>query len=633
MIVDRSHLVNRFTGQRLVRGIRQTISLLSQQERHRAFLLLLSMNINAALNLIGLSSIVPFGHLLLAAEPLAGDGMMARGLRFVGFTSVDTALVVVGISIIALVLIKNTYTLFHTGWINQLGVDAERRMATELLGRVTSAPYDWLATQNGMVLREVALGRTSEWARSTVRMLLQLGSDVMFLLLTLALVIAVNPVSGVVVTAGVFLVSIILMTFSRHFITLHAENKRIHARLGLVSATEAILGGRDVRMSNAGEALVQSFSREQRRFGFADVRSRQWQIAPQLGLELTGVVAIVGIALASIWSGVSRTDTATLLAFYAVIAIRAIPVAGKVVSTISIIAGSLPGVAELYEFIKSVPQAGPTATDDRFRNWRRVILNNVSYTYPSASKKAIDSLDLTIERGMSLGIVGFSGAGKSTLIDVLVGLLQPTTGALEIDGEALNDLSNSAWRQRIGYVSQSPFMIDGTMAENITFGTPRKPDTEARCQTAAEAAGLDQFVKSLPNGLHTLLGDRGLKLSGGQSQRVAIARALYRDADLLVLDEATSALDSITEAEVVDAINSLKGQLTLVVVAHRLSTIVRCEQIALVENGSIIAQGPHSELVRTNAKYRGFVNAQSLATDEAADEPADDPERTPTRAG
>lgn len=616
--VDRSHLVTRYEAQRLLRGIRTTLELLSPRERLRAIRLVLSMSVNALLGLIGLSSVVPFVHLMLSDDPLGGAGTTARALRAIGFTSVDGALLAAGALVIVLVMLKNGYGLLHAGWINRLGADAELRLSSELLRRIIAAPYDWLATQNGVVLREIALGRTSEWARSTVRSLLQIASDAVFLVFTIALIVAVSPTTGLLASLMAMAMAVLLIRLCRRFIVAHAERKRVSGRLGLVAATEAIFGGRDVRMSAAGDLLADAYARHQRAFGIADTRSRQWQLVPYVGLEVVGAVMLVSISLAAVWTGAARTEVAALLALYAVVAVRAIPIVGKLVTSIAMVASALPAVAELRDFIDRLPR--PLPVDDeaarRLVSWREIAMRDVTYAYPGANGSALGPIALMIERGMSVGIVGASGAGKSTLVDVLVGLLRPTGGTITIDGRVLDDTDRTAWRARIGYVAQTPFMLDGSLAENIAFGTPLGPDDRARCRVAAETAGLGELVAAMPAGLDTQLGDRGLKLSGGQRQRVAIARALYRNADLLVLDEATSALDSITEREITESIANLRGKLTLVIVAHRLSTTIDADRIVVMEDGRIAASGTHAQLRQSSPLYRELVEAQSLDSEE-----------------
>ena len=237
---------------------------------------------------------------------------------------------------------------------------------------------------------------------------------------------------------------------------------------------------------------------------------------------------------------------------------------------------------------------------------------DVSFCYPQTKLSAITALSLTIRRGERVGVVGSSGAGKSTLIDILVGLLRPSSGGVYVSGSLLTLELERAWQQQMGYVAQSPFLVDGTLLDNVTLGADDREDREKRCIEALHAAGLGPMLQSLPQGIYSRGGDLGGKLSGGQRQRVAIARALYRKATILVFDEATSALDSITERDVVDGIFALGRDVTVVIIAHRLSLVQRCDKIAVLDKGRLIVQGSHQELMVSSSIYRDLAHAQNI---------------------
>lgn len=618
-MIDRSRISSSYGPQRFARGVRVTFGLLTRREKMWACFLLVSMNVHALLNIVGVASIVPFVHLMLTPDPFEGDGRVAQILRRIGLTDINTALVVTGAAIVALVVARSVYSLLHTRWQNLFCAYAELRVAKEFLRRVAAAPYDWLATQNASILRDIIRGHVGEWSRISLRTTLQLISDIVFLGFTFVFLVVASPVAGLIAGAAAVLLALALLRLCRPFVMRYAEQKRVSARLASVSVTEAVMGGRDVRMSNAGELLVGTFERDQHDYNMADVYGREWQLVPRLGIEVVGFFALIGISLGAVWSGAPRAEVGTLLALYAVIAVRVIPVVSQAATSFATISGALPAVIELDDMLTRLPNRpiSTGASDDRFARWANIALSGVSYTYPGAAAPAIGPVDLVLERGASLGIVGASGAGKSTMIDLLVGLLEPTEGDLLVDGARIDSKVVDAWRARIGYVAQSPFMLDATLGENIEFGTPAVADRDARCRAAAEAAGLGALLASMPKGLDTPIGDRGLQLSGGQRQRVAIARALYRNADLLVLDEATSALDSVTEQEIISAIDELKGKLTLVIVAHRLSTVIRCDEIVVLEAGRVVARGPHGRLLSESPAYRRLVEAQSITQDGA----------------
>ncbi|MDI1343758.1 MAG: ATP-binding cassette domain-containing protein, partial [Pseudolabrys sp.] len=356
------------------------------------------------------------------------------------------------------------------------------------------------------------------------------------------------------------------------------------------------------------------FHREYSVYAYSDADSRQWQLIPRLGIEIVGVTALVAMALGALVSGMSRADAASILALYAVVTIRLMPVIGEVASAVSSIQVSLPQLTHLRDLREDLPaHYVPVVKDDRLGNWREVSLDNVSYRYDNADRLALENISLTFKRGRSYGLVGSSGAGKSTVADIIASLLTPTTGVLAVDGVGMTDgQSLAAWRSRVSYVAQHPVIFDATLADNIILGAPKTGDCDQRLAGAIAAAGLTSVVNALEQKLDTQIGDRGTRLSGGQRQRVAIARAIFQQAELLILDEATSALDSLTERDFANAMDALKGRVTILAIAHRLSTVMRCDEIVVLDRGRIAALGSHPELIASSDEYRRFVEAQSM---------------------
>lgn len=613
-MISRDHLAVGLPSAGLFEGIRNAFRLLNRSEKQRAALVVLSMNINALLGLVGLAGILPFVQLMLEPNPLSGQGMLARTLRDLGFTDADTAIYAAGLLLIGLVVLKNVFSFAHSYFQNRFCAQAERRMATELLERVVHAPYVWIVSRNTSILRDIVVGQSIEWSRGVIRAALQLANELLFLIVALAFLVIASPMAGIVTAGAAVLVAAALTRIAHRPINAYAERKRRSIRVAGVIATEAISGGRDVRLSGAGDEFVSAFTERMRDYSGSDAGGRQWQLLPRLGVEIIGFSVLVGVALGALWSGMPRAEIAALLAVYALVAMRAIPVVSQAAVSISTITGALPAVAEVQKLLDELPAIPnrPAAASAAPVAWHRLVFDRVGFTYPNGERPALQPIDLVIESGKSYGIVGKSGAGKSTLVDLLTGLLPPTEGRILLDSVPLDRAGLDRWIQDVACVSQTPFLLDGTLQDNIEFGKAVGEGRAERLQRAIDAAGLRKLVLQLPEGLATGLGDRGVRLSGGQRQRVAIARALYRGAHLLVLDEATSALDSLTEREVTEAIESLKGRMTLLVVAHRLSTVVRLDELILLDAGQIVGRGSHQMLLDSCTLYRRLVEAQSL---------------------
>jgi ATP-binding cassette subfamily C protein len=304
--------------------------------------------------------------------------------------------------------------------------------------------------------------------------------------------------------------------------------------------------------------------------------------------------------------GASGGDTVSLLALLAYTGFRAVPSANRIMLNAGYLREGhafVRAVAADYDAVRQRP-ARAQGPEPALEFHESVACEAVTFVYDDASRPALQDVHLLIRRGESVGIVGPTGSGKSTLVDLLLGLLRPTSGRVLIDGEDLSGFER-AWQRLIGYVPQDPYLLDDTLRHNIAFGIPDSVIDEQRVVRACALSQLDDFLQQLPVGLDTMIGEDGVRLSGGQRQRVAIARALYHDPAVLVFDEATAALDNQTEREVTRAIAALHGQRTLIVIAHRLSTVERCDRLLFLQDGRIAAVGRYEDLLR-NPGFRAM---------------------------
>jgi ABC-type multidrug transport system fused ATPase/permease subunit len=331
----------------------------------------------------------------------------------------------------------------------------------------------------------------------------------------------------------------------------------------------------------------------------------------RVGVETAFALILVLVIVALTRRGGEGGYIVSVLGLYAYAGFRLIPSINRITLNLNSLRQGLPFASDLADELSAL---GPIASGEPVGDAgtmplsKAIVFDGVSYTYAPGRPAAVSGMDVTIERGQSIGIIGPTGAGKSTLLDLLLGLVEPTSGRVLVDGRDIRTAPR-AWRRQIGYVSQTPYLLDDSLRRNVAFGLPGDTIDEPRLRNAVSAAQLDDVVVALPQGLDTMLGDRGARLSGGQRQRVAIARALYRDPAVLVLDEATAALDLETEREVTRAIEALQGTRTVIVVAHRLSTVRRCDRIIVLREGRVAAVGTYADLLATDPNFRRLVEA------------------------
>jgi HlyD family secretion protein len=302
-----------------------------------------------------------------------------------------------------------------------------------------------------------------------------------------------------------------------------------------------------------------------------------------------------------------------LLSVYALAGFKLLPAFQQIYTSISQIRGNLVAFEGLRDDLRASARTSFQSTlkengGEHLTPRKSIELKNIQFTYPGKAEPALRDLTMTIGVNQAIGLVGASGSGKSTVIDILLGLIHPETGELMIDGSPVKKQQLRAWQNSLGFVPQSIFLADSSIRENIAFGLPPELVDEEKVQRAATMAHLDELLAELPDGLRTRVGERGVQLSGGQRQRIGIARALYHDADVLILDEATSALDGVTEKLIMDAIHDFSGKKTIIMIAHRLTTVKQCDAIFMMAQGEVVDSGTFDELAARNLVFQRMAN-------------------------
>ena len=365
---------------------------------------------------------------------------------------------------------------------------------------------------------------------------------------------------------------------------------------------ESLQGVKDVKLFGRREGVVAEFARHRDDLSRSLYLQATLAAVPRLVLETSFVLVMLAFIVASGLSGTVKSGTLAILGLFGYAMLRLMPAVNRILLSVNNLKYGTAAADLIHEELVAIRQGveGRSASDQRWGAWNKLTLSEVSYRYPETAWWTLEDLNLTVSRGEFVAIVGPTGSGKSTLLDLLVGLLPPTAGRLGVDGLNVHD-QVEAWQQDVGVVSQTVFLIDDSLLHNIAFGVRDEEIDHQRVEEIVRMARLDEFVASLPEGLDTGVGEHAVRLSGGQRQRVAIARALYRRPTLLVLDEGTSALDQLTEAEIIRALEPLRGELTLVAAAHRMATVRNCDRLVVLKGGRITDEGSFEEIVTRNA--------------------------------
>ena len=366
--------------------------------------------------------------------------------------------------------------------------------------------------------------------------------------------------------------------------------RQLHEGLRLQHLQEGLGGAKEVKLLGREQEFLAHY--HQHNLGNAQVgqRYQTLQQFPRLGLELLAVGGLAALVMVMVAQNKPLDALLPTLAVFAAAAFRVLPSANRAMMAVQNVRYALPAINVLHGELRVLKSAEEPAAARQLEFREYLALDNVSFCYPSSDRPALQGISLTVLRGTTMGFIGESGAGKSTLVDIILGLLHPGGGAVRVDGVDIRT-NLRGWQDRVGYVPQTIFLTDDTLRRNVAFGLADDQINEHSVWSAVRAAQLEEFINSLPQGLDTMVGERGVRLSGGQLQRIGIARALYHDPSVLVLDEATSSLDTQTERGVLDAVRKLHGEKTIIIVAHRMSTVEDCDQLFRLEDGRVVSQG------------------------------------------
>jgi HlyD family secretion protein len=369
-------------------------------------------------------------------------------------------------------------------------------------------------------------------------------------------------------------------------------------------------GIKDTLLLGRDGDFVDRFHESGEELAYAQGSNTALSMAPRYLMELVafGIVIALVLYLFEFYQG-NLGAILPVVSVYALAGFKLLPAFQQIYVSVAQIKGNLPAFEAIKDDLKqSKTASGETIRDIEARNdlpFNKCIeLIDVDFTYPGKETHALKGLDLSIPANSVVGIVGSSGSGKSTAIDIILGLIAPDRGSLHVDDQTVSGENIRSWQNRIGFVAQSIFLSEGTVAENVAFGIPREEIDREQVRRALQMAHLLEMIDDLPNGIDSKVGERGIQLSGGQRQRVGIARALYHEADVLIFDEATSALDGITEKMIMDAIHDFRGKKTIIMIAHRLKTVQDCDRIHMMENGRIVDSGSYQQLLETNELFR-----------------------------
>ena len=591
---------------------RQLLALMDASERRRFGWLMGLVALTGLVDTLGVASILPFLAVLTDPEILERNVRLAAVMARFGLEDSGQSLFVLGAVVAVLVLSGLALRIVSLRSVALFCHGCNHTFSARMLGGYLAQPYTFFLGRHSSDLGKSVLMEVDTAVGYALIPGMRVLAHAVTILLMAGLLFVVDPVVALAALSflgGAYL--LVYLSVRRYLTRIGAERYDRNAERYRI-AQEALAGIKDVKVMGLERAYLERYRGPSRALSRVEGAAQLVGEMPRHLLEtllFAGMFAMVLYLVTS--GGGSAVGAAPVLGLYAVAGLRMVPAIQQVYHALADMRYAGPALEALIRDSELAHRPLPEGRGVAPLGLRATLeLRDLRYAYPEAGRAALNGLSLTIPAGGVIGIVGGTGAGKTTLVDLVLGLLEPQGGEITVDGTKLGPGTRRAWQATIGYVPQQITLVDDTVAANIAFGVdPDARDMDA-VRRAASLAELDAFVLSdLPQGYDTEVGERGVRLSGGQRQRIGIARALYHDPDVLVLDEATSALDNITETAVIGAVRNLGRDKTVIMIAHRLSTVQGCDFLVLLEGGRIAAQGSFEALLRDSPAFRALAEA------------------------
>jgi len=569
--------------------VRKIYQLLTRNQRRSAAVLLGMMLIGMALETFGIGLIIPVLGLLTAQDLAASYPLLEPLLDALGRPTHEQLIMGTMLALAGIYGIKALFLAFLAWRQSRFAYDAQASLSQKLFNGYLRQPWAFHLQRNSAQLIRNATVEVGQFTNNALLPGILLLTESLVLLGIGTLLLVVEPLGALAVVSTLGLAAWGFQRMTRGHILHWGRARQYHEGLRIQHLQQGLGGAKEVKLLGRENDFVAQYSMHN--LGSARMARRQntMKQLPRLWLELLAVTGLAGLVLVMIAQGKPLGALLPTLGVFAAAAFRLMPSANRLLGAIQSLRYGLPVIETLHREIRLLEGTALPERKSLLPFESALTLKEVCFKYPNTETLALDRVSMAIARGNSVGFIGGSGAGKSTLVDVILGLLAPTSGQVMVDGFDIQT-NLRGWQDQIGYVAQSIFFTDDSLRRNVAFGLAEHQIDDEAVARAIRAAQLEDFVNSLPHGVNTVVGERGVRLSGGQRQRIGIARALYHDPKVLVLDEATSSLDTGTEKGVMEAVNALHGNKTILIVAHRLSTLEGCDRLFRMEQGRLVEE-------------------------------------------
>ncbi len=588
--------------------------LFDREDKIQFAVLFVSIIVMAFLEVLGIASVLPFMKLVAEPEVIADNPWLQWVYEAGNFSSERTFMIAVGFAVLGLFASANAFAAFTIWLLLKCTWSMAHRVSVRLVTTYTRLPYEFFLTHNSADLIKKVVTEVSNLV-SAVTAGCRFFAYTLVSIAIYALLLYVQPV--VALAAFCLLGGLYGLIYVNRSLRLEQLGReRLSTNLTRYKTIVEVFSGiKTIQSSGVQDVFIRRFEAASECFSSVHLRFEILSLIPRYVIETLAFGGILVALLYTLMTGTGLITVLPTLSVFALAGYKLLPALNKAFTSISTLRHHLPVIDELcgeVEYHDAVGRSVGGSFVSRVGFKECISLDNVTFRYKTGQTSVLAGINVTIPRSSSVAFVGETGSGKTTLVDILVGLLPPREGCVRVDEVPITPDNVHQWRREIGYVPQEVFLVDDTVAANVAFGIEWDNLRRDRIIRVCQLAKIDEFIlNKLPEGLATEIGERGVRLSGGQRQRIGLARALYRDPKVLILDEATSALDATTENEVIRNLQQQCPDLTLIIVAHRLSTVRSCERIYFLDGGSIVEEGSYAELFESNERFREMVELMS----------------------
>lgn len=561
----------------------------SKRDKYKIALLLCIMVAGSFLELLGVAVFQPFVNIIMMPDSIQENPYLARIYQMFGCSTTESFLTVVALGIIVIYVVKNVYLWVEQNLIMKFTYGMQQKLSTRLLTTYLSEPYTFHLNKNIAELQRSMQEDTGLFTQVLMHTLQLVAEVVVCIVLGVYLFTVSNSITVVIV--GLLILCVVLFTkITKRFTEQLGKEAQVYKGKLYQWVNQSLGGVKEVKVLNREEFFVSSYKKYYGLYIKGVRINRLLSITPKYMVEAVCMTGLLIAIIIKLNFGHGELENfIPQLATFAVAAFRLLPSVGRINEHVNNILYAVPSVDLIYGDLKGIEDYQEFKGEEEGKEWsfeHGITAKHITYAYPNTDTNVLEDANCVIPKGKTVAFIGSSGAGKTTMADIILGLLAPQRGKILVDDiDVFKNLT--MWHHQIGYIPQVIYLSDDTIRNNIAFGIHEDQIDEEAVRTALKKAQLAEFVDTLPDGLDTIVGDRGVRLSGGQRQRIGIARALYHDPEILVLDEATSALDNETETAVMEAIESLQGSKTMIIIAHRLTTIQNADIIYEVGDGKV----------------------------------------------